>query len=694
MESVQSKSPSQGQDSQVMSENSIFLAENIEATGTSETPEFMAPVGYEFTLNTNVGGFSFSTREGSESSFTLSSDSTSESFMSTNKHLISPVVKNDESKVKQTKVHDPEVLLKKISTLEKEVVGLNKKIRNLSDENALLEAAEANVADLQDVIRKSNRKMETMVNVLEASRQQVLRGDDETKKLKQELSKKVAHQTKLEGKLVTIEKVIGVLNEQSDAQKARYLKLQEQVDIGLVDISKRDDEIKELNTKINLLKSSHEAQEDRWNTDIEKLKTELWEKCELIDELKLKVVELEGEGKWSLDMEAVESKSQSQGQDSQAMSENSIFLAENIEVTQTSETSKFVTPVGYEATLNTSGGGFSISTTEGSESSIALSSNSESESSVTLSSNSESESSVTLSSNSESESSMSINKPLTSPVKSDAPKVKGKATKVHDPEVLLKKISTLEEELSGLKKTIQNLTDENAFLEAEKANVAELKLMISASNRKIETMVKTLEASRKQVLTADDEISKLKQELSRKEVDQAEFLSLGQTITSLQEQLHSKQARGLELSEKIIKFTAYITKQENEITELNGKIVLLRISHAADEDRWNADIERLKTEVREKCELMDDLNQKLDDVTSYTDELKLKVAELEREMDTQREVMSEEKMEAIRQLSFTVEHYMSEYKQLRQEFVAYKRRPTLTSIILAQCFGNMEMWDL
>lgn len=69
---------------------------------------------------------------------------------------------------------------------------------------------------------------------------------------------------------------------------------------------------------------------------------------------------------------------------------------------------------------------------------------------------------------------MSINKNLNSPVKDDASKAK--VTKVYDPKVLLKQISTLEKEKSSLKKKIQNLTDENALLEAEKSNVAELKL--------------------------------------------------------------------------------------------------------------------------------------------------------------------------------------------------------------------------
>ncbi|CAI9273877.1 unnamed protein product [Lactuca saligna] len=245
-------------------------------------------------------------------------------------------------------------------------------------------------------------------------------------------------------------------------------------------------------------------------------------------------------------------------------------------------------------------------------------------------------------------------------------------TMVHDTEEVMKKISVLEEELSTSSKKAQSLLeDKNALLEVEKAKVAELKVEISESTRRIETMAKVIEAYRTQLLTTDNEISKLKQELSRKDIDQTQFLSLGQTITSLQQQLDSKQSRNDELHEKAIRFTADISERDDEIIELSTKINQMRTVHAAEEDKLKTDIGRLETEVREKCELVDDLNRKHDAaVMSCRDELKVKVVELEREV----EVVSEEKREAIRQLSFAVDHYMSAYKQLHQDFVSIKRR--------------------
>ncbi|CAI9261582.1 unnamed protein product [Lactuca saligna] len=263
---------------------------STQVTQMIKTPEFMTPVGYDFILDTSGGGFQISTREGTESSFTLSSNSNqSESFMSINKNL-NPPVKNDESKAKEIKVHDPEpeALLKKISTLEKEQFSLKKKIQYLRDENALLEAEKANMDELKHMVSESNRKIETTGKVLEVYRKQLLTADDETTKLKEELARKVVYQTQLVKKLESIEEVISMLTGKLDAQEARERKLHEQVKLSLAGISKRDDVIKELSTQIDLLKNSHATEEDKWNPAIEMLKTELKEKCELVDDLNKK----------------------------------------------------------------------------------------------------------------------------------------------------------------------------------------------------------------------------------------------------------------------------------------------------------------------------------------------------------------------------------------------------------------------
>ncbi|KAL7614253.1 hypothetical protein Lser_V15G09129 [Lactuca serriola] len=244
----------------------------------SKTPEFKTPVGYEFTLDTSGGGFRFSTREGSESSFALSSNL--DQLESTKKHLNPPVkFKNDESKVKETKLHDPEpevsVLRKKISTLEKKQLTLKKKIQDLTDENAILEAEKANAAELKLTVAETNRRYEKMFGVLEASRQQVIKSDEENKNLKNELTNKILG-------------ITGRLQTEYDKVEAQNLKLHEEVALGLTEIAKRDEQIIELSTQIDQLKNSHATEEDKWNTDIERLETELKEKCELVDDLNKK----------------------------------------------------------------------------------------------------------------------------------------------------------------------------------------------------------------------------------------------------------------------------------------------------------------------------------------------------------------------------------------------------------------------
>ncbi|KAI3519641.1 hypothetical protein L1887_08856 [Cichorium endivia] len=216
------------------------------------------------------------------------------------------------------------------------------------------------------------------------------------------------------------------------------------------------------------------------------------------------------------------------------------------------------------------------------------------------------------------------------PVKKDASKVK--ETKARDPEVLLKKISSLEKEGVNLKKTIQNLTDENALLEAEKANVAELKLMIIESNRKVETMRNAFEGSRKQLLAADQKNGELQRELASKVFDLTHQLRehglidrlgpIGERIDSLEKKFDEEQYRNPKLHEKLSLAYAEIAKRDEQITELNTQIDLLKNSRMAKEDKWNADIERLKTQLWEQCELVYDLNQKHDALMSHTNELR------------------------------------------------------------------------
>ncbi|KAL4576028.1 hypothetical protein LXL04_012116 [Taraxacum kok-saghyz] len=136
--------------------------------------------------------------------------------------------------------HDHEVLLKKISVLEEELSTLNKKLQIPSDEKALLEAMKAKVADLIPVITEFDFKTEA-------------------------IGKQALHE------ILKVKQEILLLQKYHASQQAKILHLQEKVKLGIAEISRRDEQITELNSKINKLINSHLDEEDGLNSDIESL---------------------------------------------------------------------------------------------------------------------------------------------------------------------------------------------------------------------------------------------------------------------------------------------------------------------------------------------------------------------------------------------------------------------------------------
>lgn len=163
----------------------------------------------------------------------------------------------------------------------------------------------------------------------------------------------------------------------------------------------------------------------------------------------------------------------------------------------------------------------------------------------------------------------------------------------------------------------------------------------------------------------------------------------------------------------IASYGSAISVRDNMIGELNTRINQyfddIRALKAREND-WEADFERLREEVTKKKESVDDLNKQLeamslekDTISSEYDMLKaekdsqdvlieeqatrlnllqeakngltMRVAELEREVETLKGVITvrnEEKREAIRQLSSSLEHYKSRYEDLRKAYVINK----------------------
>ncbi|MFS8013276.1 hypothetical protein Hanom_Chr14g01330901 [Helianthus anomalus] len=309
-------------------------------------------------------------------------------------------------------------------------------------------------------------------------------------------------------------------------------------------------------------------------------------------------------GEFSKDCESKIKKQYLDSYDSSSPQVTQMFTLDKM-----SNTRKCRTPIGLDALLSSGGGGSYASRREGSESSFSLSSDSDSESF------------------------MSINKLLISPVNDDALKVK--ETKA--PEVLLNKISNLEEELVTLNTKVQTLVDENINLkECNRRLQEEVSLYvadISVRNDQITELSRNFDQSM-------SDIGRLKMEVSEK----------CRSVNDLNKHLDSLKLKKDEVTAKVDTLRAEKRSQDNLVGELETCLNSIQVEHVG-------------------------VLSSFDNVQKVIDELKLKVMELEREVVRQREVISdsaEEKREVIRQLSFSLEHYMSGYKQLRQAFIGNK----------------------
>ncbi|KAL6980879.1 hypothetical protein U1Q18_022514 [Sarracenia purpurea var. burkii] len=248
--------------------------------------------------------------------------------------------------------------------------------------------------------------------------------------------------------------------------------------------------------------------------------------------------------------------------------------------------------------------------------------------------------------------------------------------------------------------------------------VAELGIQVSDSNRKIGTLVEELEIAREKLKISEDEFNFDKEKLNF-------------DISILLKQIALLEARveGSELRSKSL---------ETEISQCEAEKREMKCLHEAQQIGLQSEVERLKVDVAERSELLEALNKKLDTLKvkydmlvaekdgidakvqtliaemnsrdnhikqleeylremhiksagliigsesakELADELRLRVEELEKEVDRQRIVISdraEEKREAIRQLCFSLEHYRNGYQELWQAFIGHKRHAVSAS---------------
>lgn len=243
-------------------------------------------------------------------------------------------------------------------------------------------------------------------------------------------------------------------------------------------------------------------------------------------------------------------------------------------------------------------------------------------------------------SNSSSEASTSINK-LPVPAVNDDAALKVKET--NPPEDLSDKISKLEEEVVSLNKNLQSLRDENTELKQEiEENVLDISLYMSDSKHKIKTMEEELKKSKEQNKKINCFMAGILQEKAADKArldGQIEELNkkIGQYVTVISELNRKHEARE-NIRNAVIKTLQDELQQKSESVE--GMQETLDALLADKCSQYNK-IQELQTRVNALQFENVGVLPSFDNVEKLTNELKLKVVELEREVDKQREVMSD-----------------------------------------------------
>ncbi|GMJ11834.1 hypothetical protein like AT5G05180 [Hibiscus trionum] len=268
---------------------------------------------------------------------------------------------------------------------------------------------------------------------------------------------------------------------------------------------------------------------------------------------------------------------------------------------------------------------------------------------------------------------------------------------------------------------------------------------IKASEEEIATLRAQLDIERRQVVNLQEQILRYKNDLSNRghEVEelkgalcdaqdtfsmqkasfQSEIFGLLEKETLLETRVKEWEQHGSLLDEKVKQcetdkmdmkdlYDVQETMLQGEISQLRAeldekavhvealnkhfdKLKLKYDMLMAEKDGVTAEVNNLLAEARSRDlhigqmeEHLQQLNREHLQLISETkhaknleDELKLKINDLEEEVDRQRIMIldvAEEKREAIRQLSFTLEHYRSGYKEL-QAFLKHKRHAVMAS---------------
>ncbi|PSS33239.1 Protein NETWORKED 4A like [Actinidia chinensis var. chinensis] len=310
-------------------------------------------------------------------------------------------------------------------------------------------------------------------------------------------------------------------------------------------------------------------------------------------------------------------------------------------------------------------------------------------------------------------------------------------TLVEELEMAREKLKLSEDEIGEMKARFCNEISKGTsqlqgHLEVAQKDIATLEAKLDSEKIRVLELLETIVRNMADVSERDQEIKELNCALSNSQktfsLDRARLQS---DICNLSEQLAASEAR---VEESELRSKSF----ENKIRRCEAEKKEMKCLHEAQQIGSRSEIERLKADVAERGELVETLNKQLDilkltydmlvaekdgvnakvqmlnaemnsrdnqiqqlevqlrqmhvesveliigseSAHDLVDELRLRVGELEKEVDRQKVLISEraeEKRDAIRQLCFALEHYRNGYQELRQAFVGHKRHAVWAS---------------
>ncbi|KAL5733036.1 hypothetical protein ACOSP7_032374 [Xanthoceras sorbifolium] len=288
-------------------------------------------------------------------------------------------------------------------------------------------------------------------------------------------------------------------------------------------------------------------------------------------------------------------------------------------------------------------------------------------------------------------------------------------------ERLLKELEVTRERLKGSDEEIGRLKNEdvamlNGELDSERRKVLELQERITQYDRDLsvrddEILELKVALSNTQDIFALEKVqlqSEISSLLEKQTLGDERLKEQEQLCKSLEEKLWKSEVENMEtvdfydrrekeMQDEINRLMEGVAEKSNHVEALNKNLDMLKLKHdmlMAEKDEVTAKVNTLMAEAssRDDCirqieEHMQRLRMEHTELISgsetaqkLADELRQRIMELEKEVDRQRIVISdaaEEKREAIRQLCFSLEHYRSGYKELREAFLGFNKRHTV-----------------